>query len=104
MTEKLRTPDGAYYANEEAKIVWETVAEVREFTRGIPEELPLDELRKITFKRTRKLNQHRGLTAILVAGTVFPTYSVNVFEVPKRTLGILDALKIRYRYLTEERR
>jgi hypothetical protein len=82
------------FANENAKIAWETSVAVEEVLRILGPEEQILNIKPVSFAEE---HTHRGLHAIFTAGTVIGTGARNVLMVPDRTLKVREALNIPYK-------
>jgi hypothetical protein len=84
---------GRIFADEETRIGFETAEAVVRLARTMP---PEDPYMKYTPIRFAEADENRGLTAVMIAGTVVYTGIDGLIVVPERTLEILRTLGIPY--------
>jgi hypothetical protein len=82
-----------HFADERARLAWEVGHAVSKIVDSLPPETQNLEAKTITFAPK---HISRGTYAILLSGTVIGTKREGVFVVPKRSLQILDRLRIPY--------
>lgn len=91
---RLRT--GTINANESAELAWFIAKDVSKMVRGLPREGLHSNTSLISFDdRYGKI----GAYIVHFAGTVVATEQKHTFEVPERTLMVLESIKIPYRII-----